>query len=506
MKLLNPEQTRALDKYTIQNQPISSIDLMERAAQSCIDWLLDNIKQQSFYIFAGTGNNGGDGLAIARTLHHFPFKKKVFLIKTSNKLSKDTEINLERLQQTDALCLSIVESINDIDFNEIEKDAVIIDALFGSGLNRPLEGLYQWVVEQINQLPNKVISIDIPSGLFAEYDKNSSQGHNIVKANTTLTFQMPKLSFFLPESSHFVGKWHVLDIGLSHKFIQEQPCQHHKVEKKEIRKMRKKRALHSHKGNYGHALLIAGSYGKMGASIIASKACLRSGVGLLTAHVPHWGYNIIQTAVPEAMTSIDRSEMIFTEFPHLNRFNAIGIGPGLNKKKNSILALENLLDSINGQALIIDADGLNILSENKHLLKKLPKNTILTPHPKEFERLAGSWNNDMQKLTLLKEFSQQYEVITVLKGAHTISCLADGTCYFNTTGNPGMATAGSGDALTGVVLALLAQGYCSKNAAIFGVYLHGKAGDMALKKQSQESLIASDIISCLGAAFKRCEK
>lgn len=503
MKILNPEQTRALDQYTIQNEPIPSIDLMERAAQSCIDWLLDNIHLQSFCIFAGTGNNGGDGLAIARILNYFPFQKKVFLVKTSSKLSKDSKINLDRLQQTDASCLTNVENLNDIDFNEIEKDAIIIDALFGSGLNRPLEGLYQEVVEQINKLSNKVISIDIPSGMFAEYDKNSNQGTSIIKAHTTLTFQMPKLSFFLPESSHYVGKWHVLNIGLSNNFIQEQPCQHHMVEKNEIKKMHKKRALHSHKGNYGHALLIAGSYGKMGAAIISSKACLRSGVGLLTTHIPHWGYSIIQTAAPEAMTSIDRSDMIFTEFPDLNGFNAIGIGPGLNKKKNSILAFENLLNEINSQALVIDADGLNILSENKHLLKILPKNTILTPHPKEFERLAGSWKNDMQKLALLKEFCQQYKVTTVLKGAHTISCLADGTCYFNTTGNPGMATAGSGDALTGVILALLAQGYCCKDAAIFGVYVHGKAGDVALKKESAESLIASDIISCLGAAFKR---
>lgn len=504
MKLLNSEQTRALDQFTIQNEPISSTDLMERAAQSCINWLLTNIKQQSFYIFAGAGNNGGDGLAIARLLNDFPCKKKVFLVKTSNKLSKDAEINLERLQQTDASCLTIVENINDIDFNAIEKDAIVIDALFGSGLNRPLEGLYKLVVEQINQLRNKVVSIDIPSGLFAEYDKDSHQGQCIIKANTTLTFQMPKLSFFLPESSRYSGNWHVLNIGLSHKFIQTQESPYRMISKNKMQKMRKKRALQSHKGNYGHALLIAGSYGTMGAAIIASKACLRSGVGLLTTHVPHWGYNIIQTAVPEAMTSIDRSDMIFTEFPDLNRFNAIGIGPGLNKKKNSILAFENLLDKISGQAIVIDADGLNIISENKHLLKKLPKKTILTPHPKEFERLVGSWKNDMHKLALLKEFCQQYEVITVLKGAHTISCLTNGTCYFNTTGNPGMATAGSGDALTGVILALLAQGYCCKNAAIFGVYIHGKAGDIALKKESQESLIASDIISSLGAAFKWC--
>ncbi|SMO87144.1 NAD(P)H-hydrate epimerase [Saccharicrinis carchari] len=503
MKILAPQQIRDLDQYTIQHEPISSIDLMERAAQHVASELMEKFYNKRFCIFVGTGNNGGDGLAVARVLDDFAYTVKVILVKTSVKLSADASINLDRLLKTNPTCLSTVKKIGEVDFGQIKKDAIIVDALFGSGLSRPLEGLYKSVVDAINELPNKVVSIDIPSGLFAEYDKNSAQGNSIIRAHTTLSFQMPKLSFFMPESGCHVGQWHVLDIGLARNFIREQPCSHYVVSKKQIKKLRKKRPLHSHKGNYGHALLIAGSYGKMGASIIASKACLRSGVGLLTAHVPHWGYGIIQSAVPEAMTSIDRSDMFFTEFPDLNTFSAIGIGPGLNKKRNTVLAFETMLDNMNSQALVIDADGLNILSENKHLLGKVPENAILTPHPKEFERLVGVWNNDMDKLSRLKKFCQQYQVFTVLKGAYTVTCTPNGTCYFNTTGNPGMATAGSGDALTGIITGLLAQNYSPEEAAVVGVYLHGKAGDLALKKESTESMTALDIISCLGAAFKK---
>ncbi len=503
MKILNPQQISALDKYTIEHEPITSIDLMQRAANYCGDWILKNISNTSFYIFAGTGNNGGDGLALTRIFNLFPFKKKAFLVKISDNLSIDAKINQLRLQETDASLLTIIESIEEIDFSQIEPDAVIIDSIFGSGLNRPTEGLAKQLIDKINQLPNKIISIDIPSGLFAEYDNNySNKGQSIIKADITLTFQTPKLSFLLPENDDFIGEWHVLDIELHPEYIKKQKSEYILIESEQIKSIRKKRAKNSHKGNFGHALLIAGSYGKMGAAVLASSACLKAGVGLLTAHIPHWGYNIIQTTVPEAMTSIDRSEMFFTEFPDLNGYNAIGIGPGLGKKKNSVLAFEDMLNTIENQAFVIDADGLNIISENKHLFKKLPKDCILTPHPKEFERLVGTWNNDMHKLELLKKFCEEYELITVLKGAHSIICLSDATCYFNCTGNPGMATAGSGDVLTGIILALLAQGYTASDAAIFGVYIHGKAGDLVLEHESEESLTASDIISSLGAAFK----
>ncbi len=506
MKILQPHQIREVDQYTIQNKPIPSIDLMENAAQSVVDWISKNCMANTFYIFCGTGNNGGDGLAIARLLHNFSVSVHVILVRFSNSLSKDAEENLNRLKEIHAI--SILEIHKEEDFNilPIDEDAIVIDAIFGSGLNRPTAGLAKEVIKKINALSNLIIAIDIPSGLFANKPFIFLNQEGIVKADISLSFQLPKLAFLLPENSDFVGKWYLLDIGLLEEGIERHQTNFYLTTKQGINKIIKSRKKFSHKGNYGHALLVAGSYGKLGAAILASKACLKAGVGLLTTHIPHWGYQVMQSTVPEAMTSIDRSEMIFTEFPELSPFNAIGIGPGLDTKKNSVLAFEELLNKLSDQKCVIDADGLNILSKNNFLLLKLPKNTILTPHPKEFERLAGKWDNDIEKLEILKSFCQKYNVVTVLKGAHTVVALPDGSCHFNFSGNPGMATAGSGDTLTGIILALLAQGYLEKDAAILGVYLHGLAGDIALQKESEESLIASDIICNLGPAFNQLRK
>ncbi len=502
MKILEPYQIREIDQYTINNKPIPSIELMECAAQSAVDWILNNCMAKSFYIFCGTGNNGGDGLAIARILSNLPIKIQVFMLRLSDNLSPDAAINFERLKDLKHILIHEINSPEELRLISLNEDALIIDAILGSGLNRPTEGLARETIKHINNLPNKTVAIDIPSGLFANYSINFIHYEGIIKADITLSFQLPKLAFLLPENSDFVGKWHLLNIGLMEEAIQQHQTPYYLITGKDVNKYKKPRKKFSHKGNYGHALLIAGSYGKLGAAILASRACLKAGIGLLTTHIPHWGYQIMQGAVPEAMTSIDRSEMIFTEFPELSAYNAIGIGPGLDTKKNSMLAFEELLNKISDQKFVIDADGLNILSKNNFLLLKLPKNTILTPHPKEFERLAGKWKNDIEKLEILKSFCQKYNVITVLKGAHTAIALPDGNCFFNISGNPGMATAGSGDTLTGIILALLAQDYSEKDAAILGVYLHGLAGDIALQKESEESLIASDIICNLGAAFK----
>ncbi|TLX75195.1 NAD(P)H-hydrate dehydratase [Labilibacter sediminis] len=502
MKILSPHQIRAVDQFTIDNEPISSIDLMERAAQKATEWISSHLKADKFCIFAGIGNNGGDGLVIARLLKNLNKNIKVYFLKFSDKVSPDAQTNLHKLSDISPESLNIVSDIGDINFSNIEKEAVIIDTIFGSGLNRPTEGLCKEVIEEINTLSNKVVAIDIPSGLMANYNKDYKHETGIVEADYTLTFQIPKLSFMFPENTLYIGECHLINIGLMKEGIDKHQTEEFYIEKDKIRSFKKTRNKFSHKGHFGHALLIAGSYGKMGAAILASKACLKSGVGLLTTHIPHWGYQIIQTAVPEAMTSIDRSEMIFTEFPDLKNFNAIGIGPGIDTKRNSFLALKELLNQISDQKLVIDADGLNLLSESKELITELPNDAILTPHPKEFERLAGSWGNDAERLNLLKEFCQQNKVITVLKGAHTTIALPNGECYFNSTGNPGMATAGSGDALTGIILALLAQNYSPKEAAIMGVYIHGLAGDIALETETEETIIASDIISKLGQAFK----
>ncbi|MCW3805990.1 NAD(P)H-hydrate dehydratase [Plebeiibacterium marinum] len=506
MKILSPHQIREIDQYTIKNEPISSLHLMDRAASAATDWILNNHMEYSFAIFCGTGNNGGDGLVMAKYLSLLPVNIKVFVIKFSEHLSPDAQTNLEVLRKTKPNIISEITDVSDIDFSCFNEDVVFIDAIFGSGLNRPTRGLAKKVIEQINNCTNTVISIDIPSGLFAEYDSSRILEGGIIEADITLSFQLPKLAFLLPENAKYVGKWEILNIGLLEKGIDLQQTTNYYTDKSKIQSIIKSRDKFSHKGNFGHALLIAGSYGKMGAAVLASRACLKAGVGLLTAHIPHWGYQIIQNSVAEAMTSIDRSEMFFTEFPQLNNYNALGIGPGLDTKRNSATAFEELLNQLSDQKLVVDADALNILSQNKFLLVKLPKHTILTPHPKEFERLAGKWKNEMHRLEILKDFCKQYNVITILKGAHTVVALPDGNCYFNSSGNPGMATAGSGDVLTGIILALLAQGYSEKDAALAGVYIHGMAGDHALKNESEESLIASDIITNLGNAFKSLRK
>ncbi len=324
----------------------------------------------------------------------------------------------------------------------------------------------------------------------------------IIRADYTLSFQIPKLAFLLPENDQFVGHWEILDIGLSAEYINKTTTDYFYMEKRDIKPMLKSRRKFAHKGSFGHALLIAGGYGKMGAAILASKACLRSGVGLLHSHVPKAAIQIMQTATPETMLSIDRYENYFSEIPDLSPFNAIGIGPGLGMEHQSQMALKLLIQEFQ-HPIVFDADALNILAENKTWLSFIPKESILTPHPKEFERLAGKWSNDFEKLQMLKDFSFKHGVYIILKGANTVTCFPDGRHFFNSNGNPGMATAGSGDVLTGLITGLLAQGYSPGIAAVIGVYLHGLAGDIAAKKLGFEAMLAGDIIDNIGRAFKK---
>jgi NAD(P)H-hydrate epimerase len=384
--------------------------------------------------------------------------------------------------------------------------------LFGSGLTRPLDGLAAGIVQKINVVKishhptqsrvtttNTVVSIDIPSGLMGE-DNTGNISENIIQANFTLTFQFPKISFFFAENEKYIGEWEVLPIRLHPDGIAETQTSFFFTEKEDINKIIQKRSKFGHKGIYGHALLIAGSFGKMGAAILASKACLRSGVGLLTTHIPHLGYSIIQTAVPEAMASVDQHDSIFTEFPDLSQFSAVGVGPGIDQKTNTKRALNELLEK-SKLPLIIDADALNILAENKSWMERLPENSILTPHPGEFKRLVGDTQNSFIRIQKQMEFSEKYKIIVVLKGAFTSVSTPDGRLFFNSSGNPGMATAGSGDVLTGIILGLLAHGISPENAALAGVFLHGLAGDLASFQKSEFSLIASDIVEFLGEAF-----
>ncbi len=498
MKLFSTKQIAELDKFTIENEPILDVDLMERAALQITNWLVPKFSnEQKIVVFAGPGNNGGDALTIARQMAELDYLCEVYLLDFGKELKGSPAINWQRLVEQNRVHLSKINDINE--FPEITENDIIIDGMFGSGLTRPLKGVPAEIVQKINQLKNRVVAIDIPSGLMGE-DNSGNIGENIICADYTLTFQFPKISFLLAENEKYVGSWKVLPIGLHPDGIQKTPSNFHLIEKSDVTELIPRRSTFQHKGSFGHALLIAGSFGKMGAAVLASKACLRAGVGLLTSHVPRLGYSIIQTTAPEAMASVDQHDSMFTEFPDLSPFSAIGVGPGLGQKQNSSRALLSLIEQTK-VPLVIDADALNILSENKDWLVKLPENSILTPHPGEFKRLVGTTNNSYESIQKQIQFSEKYKVILVLKGAFTSISTPAGELHFNSTGNPGMATAGSGDVLTGIILGLLAQGISSENAALCGVYLHGLAGDLAAKYKSQPSLIASDIIENMGSAF-----
>jgi NAD(P)H-hydrate epimerase len=515
MKLFTTKQIAGLDKYTIENEPISDIDLMERASLQITGWLTKRFSTESKMVFfAGPGNNGGDALAIARQLADLDFQCEVYLLDLGKPLKGSPAINWQRLEEQRKVKLSKIKNI--YDFPEIAKTDIIIDGLFGSGLTRPLDGFAAEIVKKINSLSfnghptlsrvtikNRVVSIDIPSGLMGE-DNSGNIPENIIQADFTLTFQFPKISFFFAENEKYIGEWEVLPIRLHPDGIAETQTSFFFTEWEDIHRYIQKRSKFGHKGTYGHALLIAGSFGKMGAAILASKSCLRSGAGLLTTHVPHLGYSIIQTAMPEAMASVDRHDNMFTESPDLTPFSAVGVGPGIGLKSKTKKAFCELLEK-SKVPLVIDADALNILSDNKSWLEKIPANSILTPHPGEFKRLVGDTQNTFIRIQKQIEFSKKYNVIVVLKGAFTSVSIPDGSLHFNSTGNPGMATAGSGDVLTGIILGLLAQGIHPAIAACAGVFLHGLAGDLAVGQKSQTSLIAGDIIEFLGKAFMTIE-
>lgn len=503
MKIFRSDQIRQIDEYTIREEPVASVDLMERAAVEILKWFLSKYdRSRRVYIFTGPGNNGGDGLALARLLESNRYDVHVYYIEFTKKTSSDWNSNLKRLKtETSIQVIYITDADN---FPVLSSDDIIIDAIFGSGLTRKAEGLAGEIIKLINKTGNEIISIDIPSGLVGE-DNSENDNEKIVKANFTLSFQFPKLSFMFAENEKYVGEWNILSIGLSPKALRNVDTPYHYLDMKDISGLLKKRNKFDHKGTYGHGLLIAGSYGKMGAAVLGARAALHTGLGLLTCHCPRCGVSILQTAIPEAMTEPDNNEFHVSEIGEIEQANAIGIGPGIGKEPETQDTLHNLLLN-SDKPLVIDADGLNILSINKGWIRQIPEGTILTPHPKEFERLAGKSGNGFQRFNLQIEFSKKNKCIVVLKGANTSISTPSGEVYFNSTGNPGMATAGSGDALTGILLSLLAQGYKSKDAAILGVFLHGLAGDIAAEESSYESIIASDIINCLSKAFNRIRK
>ncbi|MDA3880938.1 MAG: NAD(P)H-hydrate dehydratase [Prolixibacteraceae bacterium] len=504
MKLFTAKQIPEIDKYTIEVEPVADIDLMERAADKVATLIVDNEDGAlDYYVFCGPGNNGGDGLAVARMLAEDTASSVlVYILDFGKGLTGSSEINFNRLKKVENVSISFLSQMDELP--KIPVNAIIVDALFGSGLNRPLEGLPADIVRFINSQESKVYAIDVPSGLMGE-DNGANIPENIVKATYTVTFQFPKISFMFPESEVYTGKVEVVDIGLHPQCIAQMPTRYFLFDDNDAHILIRTRDKFSHKGTFGHALLVAGSYDKTGAAILGAKACLRSGVGLLTVHLPHTATPILNMAIPEAMASIDDSDLMFTSVPDPNQFSAVGIGPGIGQKTNTRRGLKELLTQIE-KPMVLDADALNLIAADRELLSLLPGGSVLTPHPKEFERLTGVVDNGYQRMIKAVQFAYDHKVIVVVKGANTMVVNSNGDVWWNTTGNPGMATAGSGDTLTGIILGLLAQGYNAFDAARLGVYVHGFAGDIAAARRGYEALIASDITENLGEAFKLVHK
>ena len=491
MKIFSASQIKEWDQYTILNEPIKSIDLMERAATACYQWIIQHCDVSNhFILLCGNGNNGGDGLVIARLMLQANLNATVYIL-DNDKRSDDCIINLNRLKE---IHTSVNEIKQEKDFPLLSPGCIIIDALFGTGLNKPLNGLTAALVQHINQSLIPIISIDLPSGLFAD---SSSAGNTSVNAAATLSFQCNKLAFMMAENEMNIGNVHILDIGLSNDFYTKNSASFATIDNELVQTIYKPRKQSGHKYNYGHALLYAGSKNMMGASLLCARACLRSGAGLTTVYVPEERMNILQTALPEAIASDENDFAIISK-----KKSAIGIGPGLEINDVNEGLLKKIITEWDGP-LMIDASALQLLVAFPNLLPGRKVNpAIITPHTGEFEKLFGKTANDFERTKLAVQKSAMLNCYIVLKGHHTLVACPDGSAWFNTTGNSGMATAGSGDVLTGIITGLLAQGYNQKEACLLGVYLHGLAGDFAAEKLSPEAMIAGDITANFGKAFK----
>lgn len=499
MKLFSKEQIYEGDKLTTERQKISSTDLMERAGTQIFNWMHMRMQgaQVPIHVFCGIGNNGGDGLVLARHLVTHGYNVITYIVNCSDKRTKDFLINYDRIKNVTKDWPKMLSCSSDFSEIEIGVDDIIVDAVFGIGLNRSPNEWVQQLFQKFRASKAFTLAIDIPSGVYT--DKTVEDENAVVHASYTLSFQSPKLIFFLPDTAKYTVQWEVLDIGIDRDYLMQTETEVELISKLEVLPLYKPRQKFSHKGDFGHVMILGGSYGKIGAVNLASRAALSSGAGLVTAYIPKCGYHSLQASIPEVMVISDVNETAISNITFDIEPTVIGVGVGLGTSVETAKTFESFLKK-NKAPLVIDADALNLLSKKKALLKLLPKQTILTPHPKELERLVGKWSNDFEKLKKVKAFSKKYNVIVLVKGANSITVYQD-KLYINTTGNPGMATAGSGDVLTGIISGLVAQGYEHLTATIFGVYLHGKSADISLEDYGYQSLIASHIIGTIGEAY-----
>ena len=500
MKLFSATEIKEIDKYTIENEPISSLDLMERAASAIACEIISRWRpNKRIVVFAGPGNNGGDALAVSRLLIEQGYKVEIFLFNIGgNKLSPDCATNKERLL-----------ALGDVDFTEIikefnppylSKSDLVVDGLFGSGLNKPLSEGFASLVRLINESGAYIVSIDVPSGLFCEWNGENVR-NNIIQARLTLALQFPRLSFFFSENAGFIGTYKSLDIELSQDAIYTTKVKKYLVERGDVKRALRRRQAFANKYDFGSALLVAGSYGMLGAAVLAARGAMRAGAGVVSVHAPRCAMQTLQSSVPEALFDADKHDIVTSDISPRHAYDAIAIGPGIGTNNPTLDALDRFLIDYK-KPLVLDADALNCIAMRPQMLNNIPAKSVLTPHAREFDRLFGQFYTDEARVKKALEVAGYYNIIIVLKGHHTMTVYPDGHIYVNSSGNVGMATAGSGDVLTGVITALIAQGYTPEMSAVLGVYIHGYAGDLAEKAEGTYGVVAGDIAANIGRAIK----
>lgn len=474
LNMITAAQMRSADKYTIENKPIRSIDLMESASFAFVNEFHQHYPDTHLpvIVFCGTGNNGGDGLAIARLLNTKGYTVSVQIVRLGTSESEDFQLNLSRLGEGN-IPFHYLDSVHDI---KLQQPAIIIDAILGSGLNKPVEGLVQSILEQLNSSGNMIVSVDVPSGLASDGVINPSW--TCISANSVISFQRPRLSFYFPESAEALQQFKFVDIGLDEPYLESLPSKWKLVEKKDIADILKPRKRFSHKGTYGHALIVAGDTGTMGAALLSAEACVYAGAGLTTACIPASGLQALNTRSPEVMALLRDEQLIHGSF---NRYSAIAFGPGTGLQEVTVQLFERIIH-VKDMPMVFDADALTMLAQRPDLMTKIPSGTILTPHMKEFDRMFGEHSSWYARIETARKVTAELKIIIVLKNQYTFIVLPDGDVLINPTGNPGMATGGMGDVLTGIIASLLAQGYSPVQAAMMACYIHGDAGDELKEK------------------------
>lgn len=504
MKIFTNDDIRAIDRITIE-RGTSSAELITRVADGVADEIISRYpSSRPTAVFAGPGNNGADALAVSIRLARQGFMPDVYLFNIGgDKLSPECRTFKEGLRDQPGIRLT--EVTGSFTLPDLDASYLVIDGLFGSGLREGLSGGFMSLVRYINESGASVVSIDVPSGMFSDWNRGVIN-RNIIHADLTIAIQFPRLAFLMKENAELVGQWKVIDIGLDADTIRHTPTNFQIVDTAGIRKLLKPRDPFASKADLGHALIAAGSYGMMGAAQFAARGALRSGVGKLTVHTASWGYEIIQGNVPEALFSPDANDNFITVIPPARNFSAVAIGPGIGTADPTVTALETFLKSA-VDPVLLDADALNCIAKRRALLDLLPDHSIITPHAGEFDRLFGKHSTDEERLLRAVKAAEDYNILILLKGRYTALVRPDGKVYFNSSGTPALATAGSGDVLTGIIASFLAQGYKPEVAALIGAFVHGIAGEIASETHGTLGTTASDIADATGKALRRimCE-